>query len=115
MSKDRDVGFDEPCMAAYDRIQMLCTHSKNVFERLKYSGNYTSAPTFEETIEWLKKHHNIHIHPNFYENSFSKEMQYEYQLHWKFADEWRVSKISFQENSKLKAIEDAIYLIEQKK
>lgn len=51
----RDIGFDEPCMAAYDRIQMLCTHSKNVFERLKYSGNYTSAPTFEEAIEWFKK------------------------------------------------------------
>lgn len=41
-------------------------------------------------------------------------MDYEYQLHWKFADEWRLKKISFQENSKLKAIEDAIYLIEQK-
>lgn len=64
----KEKGFDEPCLAAYDGVEMLCTHSKNVFSPLNYNspsgGHYASAPLYQEVIDWLREKKRIQVAVN---------------------------------------------------
>jgi len=62
----RDKGFVEPCLCCFDGSDMLSTYVKSVFEPLNYNtggSKNTSAPTYDEVLEWLRTKHKIHVAP----------------------------------------------------
>ena len=51
----KELGFDEPCLTCYDKLEMIASHSKNVFDYKNYntSGYMVSRPTFSQAFKWL--------------------------------------------------------------
>ncbi len=54
----KDLGFEEPCIFAYDEVPMACTMSKSPFEPLNYNspsgGGYISAPLWQQVTAWIR-------------------------------------------------------------
>lgn len=51
----KELRFDEPCLTCYDKLEMIASHSKNVFDYKNYntSGYMVSRPTFSQAFKWL--------------------------------------------------------------
>ena len=58
-------GFDLPVLAAYDRCEMLSSHSRGVFNPLNYNskngGDYVSAPLYQEIVDWFREKYGLWI------------------------------------------------------
>ena len=54
--KLKELGFDEPCLTCYDKLEMIASHSKNVFDYKNYntSGYMVSRPTFSQAFRWFR-------------------------------------------------------------
>jgi len=76
----KEKGFKEKTLAAYDRIHMLCTHSTDIFKPLNYNtgGNYTSAPTYQELLDWFRDNHKIEIKT--FPHAWHEKIYYDYYL-----------------------------------
>ena len=62
--------FKEPCLACYDGADMLSTYSA-IFKPLNYnvSGSpTTSAPTYQEVIDWFRFTHGIYIETSLFDD-----------------------------------------------
>ena len=59
----KEKGFDKPCIACYDKCDMLSSYVENVFEPKNYntSSFVKSAPTIAEVVMWLYEKHGIWI------------------------------------------------------
>ena len=59
----KEKGFKEPCLACYDKCDMLSTYSGSLFKPKNYnnSGYCKSAPLYDEIIDWFNIKHNIDI------------------------------------------------------
>lgn len=59
----KDKGFNEPCMACYDKLNMFSTYSPSIFEPKNYntSGYCCSAPLYQQVLTWLRKVHGIQL------------------------------------------------------
>lgn len=55
-------GFNVPCIACYDKCDMLSTYS-NVFKPKNYNNSAycISAPLYQQVISWFLKEHNLSI------------------------------------------------------
>jgi hypothetical protein len=74
------LGFDEPCNTCYDKLQMVSSYGKDVFDYKNYntSGYVVSRPTFSQAFRWFRKKYKFNqiIHPNsasYFYNLFSKD------------------------------------------
>ena len=58
--KLKELGFDEPCLTCYDKLEMIASHSKNVFDYKNYntSGYMVSRPTFSQAFRWFREKYN---------------------------------------------------------
>jgi len=58
----KELGFDEPCISCYDKLNMLATYSENLFEPKNYntSGYCVSAPLYQQVFRWFREKYNIH-------------------------------------------------------
>lgn len=72
-SKLKEIGFEVPCLACYDKLNMLATYS-TLFEPKNYnsSGYCCSAPTYQQVVDWLREVKNIHIHMMVNPNDLTK-------------------------------------------
>jgi len=65
----KDLGFEEPCIFAYDEVPMACTMSESPFEPLNYNspsgGGYVSAPLWQQVTAWLRDKKQINIYVGF--------------------------------------------------
>ena len=54
--KLKALGFDEPCITCYDKLEMVASHGKNVFDYKNYnsSGYMVSRPTFSQAFRWFR-------------------------------------------------------------
>lgn len=59
--KLKQLGFDEPCLACYDKCEMLSSYSSSVFEPINYntSGFVRSAPLYDQVFNWIRKNHSL--------------------------------------------------------
>ena len=57
----KELGFDEPCIACYDKLNMLATYSENLFEHKNYntSGYCVSAPLYQQAFRWFREKYDI--------------------------------------------------------
>ncbi len=57
----KELGFDEPCIACYDKLNMLATYSENLFEPKNYntSGYCVSAPLYQQAFKWFREKYKI--------------------------------------------------------
>lgn len=55
--------FKEPCMACYDKCDVLTSYSESVFKPRNYNNHpyCTSVPTYDEVGDWFRKKYGIHI------------------------------------------------------
>ena len=53
----KELGFDEPCITCYDKLEMVASHGKNVFDYKNYnsSGYMVSRPTFSQAFRWFRE------------------------------------------------------------
>jgi hypothetical protein len=58
----KELGFDEPCIACYYKLNMLATYSENLFEPKNYntSGYCVSAPLWQQAFDWFRKEYHLH-------------------------------------------------------
>jgi len=81
----------------------------------EFSGRELLAPLYQQVIDWFKDVHNIHIHPDFYENRFAKAPNnrfYRYFVHFLMGNEWRKVTIS-SSNGLDVAIHEALSIIDR--
>jgi len=52
----KELGFNEPCIACYDKLNMLATYSENLFEPKNYntSGYCVSSPLYQQAFRWFR-------------------------------------------------------------
>ena len=76
-SQLKDLGFSNPCVACYDKLDMLSTYS-NIFEPKNYNNSAycTSAPLYQQVFRWFRDEHDLHVQIR-RENYFHKS-KYEY-------------------------------------
>ena len=57
----KELGFDEPCIACYDKLNMLATYLENLFKPKNYntSGYCISAPLYQQAFRWFRKKHKL--------------------------------------------------------
>ena len=62
--KLKELGFDEPCLTCYDKLEMIASHSKNVFDYKNYntSGYMVSRPTFSQVFRWFREKYGLPSH-----------------------------------------------------
>lgn len=63
----KELGFEDPCLFAFDRIQMRCSNlltDEQKFNGVNYnsSGNYTSQPSYSQAFRFFRQKHDIDIH-----------------------------------------------------
>ena len=60
--KLKELRFDKPCITCYDKLKMIASHGKNVFDYKNYntSGYMVSRPTFSQAFRWLLKEYNLY-------------------------------------------------------
>jgi len=60
--KLKELGFDEPCLTCYDKLKMIASHSKNVFDYKNYntSGYMVSRPTFSQAFKWFREKYELY-------------------------------------------------------
>jgi hypothetical protein len=60
--KLKKLGFDEPCLTCYDKLEMIASHSKNVFDYKNYntSGYMVSRPTFSQAFRWFRDKYELY-------------------------------------------------------
>jgi hypothetical protein len=53
----KELGFDELCIACYDKLNMLATYSENLFEPKNYntSGYCVSSPLYQQAFRWFRE------------------------------------------------------------
>ena len=53
----KELGFDEPCNTCYDKLQMVSSYGKNVFDYKNYntSGYVVSRPTFSQAFRFFRE------------------------------------------------------------
>ena len=58
--KLKELGFNEPCLTCYDKLEMIASHGKHVFDYKNYntSGYMVSRPTFSQAFRWFREKHN---------------------------------------------------------
>ena len=81
----KELGFDEPCIACYDKLNMLATYSENLFEPKNYntSGYCVSAPLYQQAFRWFREKYKIsgEISSDYYLEGKDNEWEYNiYQL-----------------------------------
>ena len=59
--KLKSLGFNEPCLTCYDKLEMVASHSKNVFDYKNYnsSGYIVSRPTFSQAFKWFREKYGL--------------------------------------------------------
>ncbi|MEK6881460.1 MAG: hypothetical protein AABY22_17690 [Nanoarchaeota archaeon] len=62
----KQIGYNEPVMACYDKCGMLSTYSENLFKTKKYNNSAycVSAPLWQEAMEWFRNIYSIDISVN---------------------------------------------------
>jgi hypothetical protein len=60
----KELAFDEPCIACYDKLNMLATYSENLFDPKNYntSGYCVSAPLYQQAFRFFREKHNLIMH-----------------------------------------------------
>ena len=82
----KELGFDEPCNTCYDKLQMVSSYGKNVFDYKNYntSGYVISRPTFSQAFRFFRdKYHLIgciDFHAS-YKNYMYNIKEFEYITH----------------------------------
>lgn len=58
----KELGFDEPCNTCYDKLQMVSSYGKNVFDYKNYntSGYVISRPTFSQAFRFFREKYGLH-------------------------------------------------------
>jgi hypothetical protein len=79
--KLKAIRFDKPCLNCYDKLKMIASHGKNVFDYKNYntSGYMVSRPTFSQAFRWFREPKNGSLnHLDFmYEYLKDDSMSYE--------------------------------------
>ena len=59
--KLKELGFNEPCLTCYDKLEMIASHSKNVFDYKNYntSGYMVSRPKLSQAFKWFREKHDL--------------------------------------------------------
>ena len=60
--KLKQIGFNEPCLTCYDKLEMIASHGKHVFDYKNYntSGYMVSRPTFSQAFRWFREKYNLY-------------------------------------------------------
>ena len=60
----KELGFDEHCNTCYDKLQMVSSYGKDVFDYKNYntSGYVVSRPTFSQAFRWFREKYGLHPH-----------------------------------------------------
>ena len=87
----KELGFDEPCLTCYDKLEMIASNSRNVFDYKNYnkSGYMVSRPTFSQAFRWFRDKHNLVF--NFINFNIVKPVDYHWSITWN--DEAKASSI----------------------
>jgi hypothetical protein len=58
----KELGFDEPCIACYDKLNMLATYSENLFEPKNYntSGYCVSSPLYQQAFRFFREKYKLY-------------------------------------------------------
>ena len=102
--KLKELGFDEPCLFAFDNCStpMRCTDlrtSEQKFNGVNYnSSTYTSQPTFSQAFRWFREKYNL-----LNEIAFYRDDKRTKKAHWYFIHEWN------KDFTKRKTIKYSIY------
>ena len=112
------LGFDEPCLTCYDKLEMIASHGKNVFDYKNYntSGYMVSRPTFSQAFRWFREKHNIDglLHKTA-EGSYYfwiTECEYENYNHYKYYNQ--MVYFNTYEEAELACLQKLIEIIESK-
>ena len=102
--KLKELGFDEPCLTCYDKLEMIASHSKNVFDYKNYnkSGYMVSRPTFSQAFKWFREKYKLH-----YPIAVSDGV-------W-FYDKWSLGVYKTYEEAELACLTKLIEIVEQSK
>ena len=67
----KELGFDEPCNTCYDKLQMVSSYSKDVFDYKNYntSGYVVSRPTFSQAFRWFREKYKLSCFIELIDNS----------------------------------------------
>lgn len=67
----KQLGFDEPCLACYDKLNMLATYTK-LFEPKNYNTSKycISAPLYQQAFRWFREKYNLYMDMLPYKNRF---------------------------------------------
>ena len=67
----KELGFDEPCNTCYDKLQMVSSYGKNVFDYKNYntSGYVVSRPTLSQAFRFFRAKYNFVSEINVYSTS----------------------------------------------
>ena len=111
--KLKELGFDEPCLTCYDKLEMIASHSKNVFDYKNYntSGYMVSRPTFSQAFRWLREKHNLPFHLELLESGW------DYVIYTDVIEEINYGDGPFQtyEEAELACLTKLIEIVEQQK
>jgi hypothetical protein len=113
--KLKQLGFDEPCLTCYDRLEIIASHGKNVFDYKNYnsSGYMVSRPTFSQAFRWFREKYNIHsfIIPLIDEVGFV--YKYQARVHTKESAVEIIGEFETCEEAELACLEKLIEIVEQ--
>ena len=59
----KELGFDEPCLAAFDKNDMMCSYSKDPFSPLKYNhhGFMNAAPLKQQAFRFFREKYGLYV------------------------------------------------------
>ena len=79
----KELGFDEHCNTCYDKLQMVSSYGKDVFDYKNYntSGYVVSRPTFSQAFRWFRKKYSLHC----YISRYSLD-EFDYYIEFKSID-----------------------------
>ena len=74
--KLKELGFDEPCLTCYDKLEMIASHSKNVFDYKNYntSGYMVSRPTLSQAFKWFRVKYDLYSFVFKFDKGFGYEI-----------------------------------------
>jgi len=117
--KLKELGFDEPCITCYDKLEMVASYGKNVFDYKNYnsSGYMVSRPTFSQAFRWFREK-NFYVSINTYhsvslDKPFGLSIDYLHESgKWDYFDYRGESDFETYEEAELACLEKLIEIVE---
>jgi hypothetical protein len=115
----KKLGFDEHCNTCYDKLQMVSSYGKDVFDYKNYntSGYVVSRPTFSQAFRWFRENKLSDCYVYRYQERTDGSINYGYSILNNFGiEETRFIKENYTsyEEAELACLKHLIKIINEK-